>query len=271
MTADRPTKPTDDRALALDAAVVVAVSVAICVATDQLLFMSIFVPTVLVVRLVVWRQLRLGPMAPEVALLLICTLLGAFNDWNTVDRHGVYEYLAPTYGHGISSIPLWMLLFWGLILRFVASLAWSARLGVAPAHRKPVRLLLILALVLATRQGIYRWYDDPWLSWLPFAAAGVMWWVALKPDAHDRRLAAAAIVVGTAIEVLYIQVGGLHRYGLGIVGGVPLWIVLWWPMAVLVWKEVVGYGATLMPTSPATTSPTTDATSTPAACSPATS
>lgn len=267
---------TPDRVLVLDGAVVGLVSVAICVAADRLLFMSVFVPLVLLARLVAWKRLRLGPILPELAFLLICTLIGAFNDWNTVDRHGVYEYTVPVYQHAISSIPLWMLLYWGLILRFIASLAWSARLGPTPARRHPARLLIMLALVLATRQAIFRWYDDPWLSWLPFAAAGLAWWHLLKPDAHDRRLAALAIVAGTATEAIYIQIGGLHHYGLGVLGGVPLWIILWWPIAVLVWKELVGYRpvawprSTPIPTSPGTTAPMTSATSTPAARSPST-
>lgn len=46
------------------------------------------------------------------------------------------------------------------------------------------------------------------------------------------------LALGAIVEVAYIQGGGLHRYHLGWIGGVPLWIALWWPLAVLVWGDL---------------------------------
>ncbi len=164
----------------------------------------------------------------------------------------VYAYTVPTWIPVPGAPPVWMLLFWGLILRFVASLAaWPGlgpsdhrRSGVGlPGHRldsAATRLALMGALVLATRQACFRWFDDPLGSWLPFALAAALWVALIGLDAHDRRLAGLALTLGTLTEVAYIQLGGLHRYEIGVVGGVPLWIVLWWPIAVLVWKEIGG-------------------------------
>lgn len=45
-------------------------------------------------------------------------------------------------------------------------------------------------------------------------------------------------VGGTAVEIAYIQLGGLHRYALGWLGGVPLWIALWWPLGGLLLDEL---------------------------------
>ena len=82
------------------------------------------------------RQLREFILAPfesalplaELVLLLVCTILGAFNDWNSVVRHHVYEYRVPSYSPEHSTIPVWMLLYWGMILRFVTSMSLWKRL-----------------------------------------------------------------------------------------------------------------------------------------------
>ncbi len=241
------------REVALDAAALAVVSVAICVAADRLLWMSVLVPAVFAARVWLWRRwVGAGRLGAEGAFLALCVLVGAANDWNTVVAHDVYRYTVPTFGGVEGALPLWMLLYWGLILRFVAALgAWRGlgegagprdRVGVG-GHRRDdpwTRLALMLALVLATRQAIFRWSTDPVASWLPFALAAVLWAAVLGLNGHDRRLALLAVTVGTAVEAAYITVGGLHEYDLGLVGGVPLWIVLWWPLGVLVWKELSG-------------------------------
>jgi hypothetical protein len=76
------------------------------------------------------------------------------------------------------------------------------------------------------------------LSWLPFAAALVIYVLVFRLGPHERVLLALAAIVGPLVEILFIQVGGLHRYHLGWFGGVPLWIILWWMLAVLVWDDV---------------------------------
>lgn len=239
-----------DRVLKVDAACVLAVGAVACVVADRLLLMSVLVPAVIGLRFVVLRRL---PLAPELGFFGICTLVGAANDWNTVVVHDVYAYDVATWLPFDGAIPVWMLLFWGLILRLVASLArWSrwgatsgpsARVGL-PGRRAEhpwVRLAVQLALVVATRQAIYRWFEDPLLSWLPFAGAALAWWLLLGFDRRELGLAALALTLGTAAEAALISVGGLHTYALGLVGGVPLWIILWWPLAVLIWKDVGGH------------------------------
>jgi hypothetical protein len=59
-----------------------------------------------------------------------------------------------------------------------------------------------------------------------------------SPTKHDLKLLLIFLIGGPLIEILYIQLGGLHQYDLGWLGGVPLWIALWWLLAVLVWKDL---------------------------------
>ena len=180
------------------------------------------------------------------------SLIGGFNDYNSVVRHGVYGYDTPIFFPSLTTIPLWMLLFWGMILRFLATLTASSWLGAAaspgdlvrigqrPVHSALVKIAMLLALVVVTRQCIYRLYLDPWWSWLPFALAFGIYWALFYPRRHDVILAATALVAGPLIEILYIRVAHLHHYHLGWFLGVPLWIVLWWAIALLVWKDL-GY------------------------------
>ena len=237
----------------IDTAAVLVVSVAICLASHHLLFMTLFVPAALALRMVlIVRLLRRegGGVAAELVFYLLCTLLGAVNDWNSVCNKGIYDYAVPHYFPSFSTIPIWMLLFWGMILRFAARLArWeglrppdrvSDRLGWGSrgVDRAWLRVLAELVLVVGTRQTIYRWYLDPWWSWIPFALAIALFLLVFRTQRHDRVLAGLFLVGGPLVEVLYIQLGDLHSYHLGWFGGVPLWIVLWWVLAFLVWKDL---------------------------------
>jgi hypothetical protein len=257
-----------DRAFAVDLAAVVAVSVAICLAGHRLTLMTVLVPVILLARLVWWLRLpddeRDATRAGELCFYLLCTAVGAFNDWSSVTWHRVYDYTVPTDLPGLSDIPTWMLLYWGMILRFVLSLARWRRLRLPPredvVHLGPLKLRgaaptigFQLALVLATRQAVYRLYDHPLWSWLPFALALVIALWVLRPDRRRLALLAGVVVVGPLVEVLYIQVGGLHAYRLGWLAGVPLWIALWWGLAVLVWTDL---GARLLSRASAMTSAT---------------
>lgn len=238
--------------VALDAAVIGAVSVAICAASHRWLLMTILVPSLLVARFgllaVLARRFSVNLKA-EGILFLVCTVLGAFNDWNSVVNHRIYDYTVP-HAVSFSTIPVWMLLFWGMILRFIARLArWDAlgpparvedRIGPGrhSVERAWLRVAAMLVLVLATRQSIYRLYLHPVGSWLPFLLALLVYLLLFRPSRHDFKLLGIFLLGGPAIEVLYIQVGGLHRYYLGWLGGVPLWIALWWLVIVLIWKDL---------------------------------
>lgn len=236
---------TDNRAFALDAAAISIVSVAICTAAHHLAFMSALVVAVVAVRFAMFRGPRLG----ELAFFTVCTALGAFNDWSSVTRHHVYAYTVPVYFPSVSALPLWMLLYWGLILRFLATLfRWQRlRLGAPPdtlhlgrrvVASAPWRVGVLVAIVVVTRQTIYRGYDDPLWSWLPFALALGIALFLLRPDRRRLAVLGAFVVLGPLVEVAYIKLGGLHHYALGWFGGVPLWIVLWWGLAGLVWEDL---------------------------------
>lgn len=243
-----------DRAALLDLGAVTAISALICCTADRPLWMTVAVPSLIAARLALWARLprgeRGGGLGSELLLFAICTVVGAFNDWNTVVRHAVYDYRVPHLLPVDRAIPVWMLLYWGLALRTLVTLFRWRRL--APPERPrdevylPGRVVrsprikvgLQLALVLATRQLIYRWYGDPLLSWLPFAAALAIYVALFRLDRHERRVVACVAIGGPAIEVFYIQLGDLHAYRLGWIGGVPLWIALWWVLAALLWNDL---------------------------------
>ncbi len=240
-------RPVTDAEVAVDALAIAAVSVLICTSSESLSLMSLAVPVVLLARLAGWAWLRPGrPMLVELAFLSLCTLLGGFNDWSSVDRHQIYAYHAPHYFPDVSTIPLWMLLYWGLILRFFVTVATWRRLdaGAIPrdqvlgVDRPRLRVGLQLLLVGLTRQVIYQTYADPIWSWVPFLAAGLIYIGLFGLDRAEAQLVGIVLVVGPLIEVLYIQVAGLYAYSLGWLGGVPLWLVLWWMLAVLIWKDI---------------------------------
>ncbi|MBW2525083.1 MAG: DUF2878 family protein [Deltaproteobacteria bacterium] len=244
--------PIDDRAFAVDAVAVAAVGALVCAASQNLLLMTALVPVVVVARCAVWWRLPLasrghGP-GVEATLFGVCLALGAFNDWNSVVHHRIYEYTVPCYLPAVTTIPLWMLLYWGLIVRAFVSLCRWGRLAPPAAPRDEVagcrsprpwlKVGIELVLVLGTRQAIYRWSTDPIWSWLPFAIALVAWLSLLRPRRHDLKLLAIVALVGPAVESLYIQVGQLHRYSLGWLGGVPLWIALWWMLAIVIVSDL---------------------------------
>jgi hypothetical protein len=242
-------RPVGDRAFAIDAAAIGAVSAGIVVAADRLAVMSALVPAVVAIRFALWLTVPPGERTGagrELVLVAGCTAVGAFNDWSSVVRYRVYDYEVPAYFPELSTIPLWMLLYWGLILRFLVTLFRWRRLDPAPAAsdrvggaRSPVlRVAVLLAMVVVTRQLVYRFYDDPVLSWLPFAIALLLYGLLLRPDRHERRIALLFAVGGPLVEIAYIQLGGLHSYRLGWLAGVPLWIALWWVLAALIWRDL---------------------------------
>jgi hypothetical protein len=242
-----------DRAFAVDLLAVSAVSIGICAASQRLVFMTALVAAVLLLRFVAWARLPggdRGSLRSELVFFALCTALGAFNDWNSVVRHGIYEYTVPCFFPSLSSVPLWMLLYWGMILRFLATLCAWRRLGSSARIRHTLHLgarrlhapwLVVgveILLVVLTRQLIYRHYADPVLSWLPFVGALLLYAALLRPDRRALVLAGIAALAGPAVEVAYIQLGGLHRYQLGWLAGVPLWIPLWWVLALLIWDDL---------------------------------
>lgn len=245
-------KPDSGRLVAIDAACVLLISAAICVFCDRLVLMTLLVPLVVSARMLALAVGAGGtgvPMRAEIAFFVVCTLLGAFNDWNSVCNKKIYDYTVPHF-FTFSTIPLWMLLFWGMILRFLARLARWGRLGAGEkvsnsvgfanmrAGRPVVKIAAELILVAATRWAVYRFYLDPVLSWLPFGAALALFFLFFGPTRHDVRLLAVMLVIGPVAEILYIGAGGLHFYHIGWIGGVPLWIVLWWALGILVWKDL---------------------------------
>ncbi len=245
-----------DWGFALDASCVGLISLAIAGLADQLPTMSVLVPAIICIRMVAFGLLQRAErgglsVGRELLLLALCTLIGGFNDWNSVHHHRVYDYGVPVYFPSLSLIPLWMLLFWGMILRFFVTLAsWhrlaagavsdSVYFGSRQLRHGALKVGLQLLLVFGTRQAIYRLYADPILSWLPFALAIVLYAVLFRPSAARRKLFLLALTVGPVVEIVYIQLGGLHRYHLGVLAGVPIWIALWWPLAVLVWADLAG-------------------------------
>lgn len=240
-----------DAHFTLDAVTILAISAGILWAAHDLAFMTVFVPAVLIARTAAFHFLaeKPWPAWAEMFVVLGCALLGGFNDWNSVVRHRIYDYTVPVSRPDLTTIPLWMLLYWGMILRFFFTLARWRRLGPPAAPRNAVWLGrpfknpylkagLELALLIATRQCIYRLYDDAVWSWIPFAGAIGLYAVSLRPSAHEWKILIVMLVGGPIVEALYIQVGGLHRYHLGVFFGVPVSIALWWSLAALIWSDL---------------------------------
>ena len=163
------------------------VSAGICLASQRPALMSALVAVVLALRFAAWARLPAGErwssLASELAFFALCTAIGAFNDWNSVVRQRIYDYAVPSFFPSVSTIPLWMLVYWGMILRFLATLCRWGRLA-PPARLRdeihlPGRIVeapwlkvgIGLLLVALTRWLVYRHYGDPLLSWLPFVAA----------------------------------------------------------------------------------------------------
>ncbi len=251
----RPCPGQTGSALAIDLSALAVVSAGICLGSHHLAAMSALVPAVMVARTVAWRLLpdteRGHSVGWEVVALVAFAAIGGFNDWNSVHHHRIYDYGVPVAFPELSSIPAWMLLYWGLILRSMATLAWwrtphdqgpsdRVRLGRTTVRSAPLKVGLQLALVLVTRQCIYRLYDDPVWSWAPFAGALLLYALLFRPSRRELGLACALLIIGPAVEALYVQVGGLHRYHLGWLGGVPVWIALWWVLGMLVWRDLTG-------------------------------
>ncbi|MEK7690022.1 MAG: hypothetical protein AAB425_03275 [Bdellovibrionota bacterium] len=172
----------------------------------------------------------------DVSLLVVATLVGGFNDFNTVVLHGVYRYTVEVFSPATGGIPLWMLLFWGLIMRFAASFSWTVAgdVKIGGSKNPALRIAFLLSLVIATRLSIFRLYLDPVWSWMPFALATALYFVVLQPGRSTYLLFFLIATFGTAGEALLIQVAGLHEYHLPMFGGVPLWITLWWSLAILI-------------------------------------
>jgi hypothetical protein len=243
-----------DAALAVDALAIAAISAAICVASHRLRVMAALVPALILLRFGAWARLPPGErptaLSAEVVFFAICALVGGFNDWNSVVRHGIYDYDVPAEFPRVSTIPFWMLLYWGMILRAAATLAqWRGlrpparlrndiHLRNAVVESAALKVVVSVLLVVLTRLSIYRHARDPVLSWLPFAAALPVYALLFRPGRHGLWLAGVALVAGPAIEILYIHVGRLHHYQLGWLAGVPLWIALWWVLAMWVWSDL---------------------------------
>lgn len=242
----------------IDTAVIILVSFLIALVAHNLLLMTIVVPLILLLRLILATTVAADrlPVSHELILFTACTVIGAFNDWNSVVNHGIYDYTVPVYFPGLTTVPIWMLLFWGMILRYFVTLGstgffkpdaenrlWLGRSVAVPGW---VRVAVLLAIAMVTRQFIYRFYLDPFYSWLPFAVALGFWLIVVPTGKGGRRLVLAALVAGPLVEGLYILVGGMHLYHLPFVLGVPLWIMLWWTLAVPLWVELAGRGMAIL-------------------------
>ncbi|MBI2069630.1 MAG: hypothetical protein HYT79_03430 [Elusimicrobia bacterium] len=229
----------------IDAGAVAIVGIAVLACADRPVFMLFLVSAVFGLRFFLWRlwvrRNKSHSMAAEIVFVACCAAIGAFNDWNSVDGHGVYHYRAALLFPWISTIPFWMLLYWGLILRFLASLLNVRKFfltGPTQGGGLFKRAAFAGILVLLTRQAIYRFYADPWMSWLPFAAALLGALTFYRPGPLKIVILSVMTAMAVGTEILFIQTAGLHEYYLGVIGGAPVWIMLWWFLAFIVWGDL---------------------------------
>lgn len=238
----------------------------ICRAATDLPAMSIAMAGLIGIRTIMagWLVRREGGrVVDELLVFLICMLIGAFNDWNTVVRHGIYRYAVPVYWPQWSTIPVWMLAYWGIILRAMAGLfivvagetSDRVQWGRWRRDHAGARLGIQLGLVAVARQAIVAWWWHPILSWAVPLIALVVRIVVVPPTRRELLALGVLLAVGPAVESLYILVAGLHVYALGWLGGVPLWIVVWWALGGSTWGELAvrGLSRTRRPNSATTT------------------
>lgn len=229
---------------------VIVISALILLSVDNEMIMSVVVASVVVWRNLIYPLIKKDSLSSSLVFYIICVLLGGFNDWRSVDVKKIYEYHAPTSFPDFSSIPLWMYLYWGIILCLMSRLGrwnWGRSYvnsdELLPWFKKgltsPVmKILGQLLLIFITRQTIYTNYLDPFYSWFPFVVAIVAYVIVFRVNVQDILFFFTAIILGTIVESAYITLANLHFYHLGIIYGVPVWITLWWGLSVLIWRDL---------------------------------
>lgn len=241
----------NNNAFYLDLLVMIIVSILIAFKAQDLLFMTITIPSILMIRLFFVVSFNRSQASDQLIFIyLVATIIGAFNDYNSVVIKKIYSYTVPVYFESLSSIPIWMLLFWGMILQFILSLKVflqsyfdelncnSNTFSIPALLRK---FIIQAGILLSTRQCIYLFFMDPFWSWFPFAVALTIYTVFYIRKKSEVCLLLFAIIIGPMIEAIFITIGKLHFYHLGIFFGVPFWIILWWPLAALIWSDWILY------------------------------
>ena len=231
-----------------DLASFIVASILICLFSHRLILMTVLIPLLMILRTYyVTLRFNKEETIQEIIFLSICIVIGGFNDWNSVCNKNIYSYGVPTFFPKITTIPLWMLFYWGLILRLITSLAFWSKIETQNTYSNKVRffgdnawfkVLFQLLLVFITRQLIYINYLDPFLSWIFFAIAFVVYLIFIPLKKADILLLTSFAIGGPITEVLYIKIGNLHHYHHGVFFGVPIWIILWWIISVLLWKDI---------------------------------
>lgn len=236
--------------MAIDAVAVLIISFAFCLAGDRLVFMTLLVPAVIFLRFLFLAGLgrEAIDLKAEIIFYLICTIIGIVNDLNSVIQHELYHYSLPRFSASIPT-PIWMLLFWGLILRSLARFSrWQALnppqhisneigIGRHVMSNGCAKVIFEIILVLLSRQAIYKTYTHPVFSWLPLTIILFIAIGTLKLSRHDWKILSIFAIFGPITEIIYIQVGHLHVYQLGWIAGAPIWIFLWWIIVMLIWKD----------------------------------
>jgi hypothetical protein len=245
-------EPDSSRLTAIDAAVIAAVSLAICTMSQHLWFMTLFVILAIAVRF--WALYKVAAkenisMVGEGIFFTICAVVGAAYDWNAVAVRSLYFYLVPNFFPTLP-IPVWMMLYWGMILRGLARFARWRALSPPPSPAKSIgisdmridagwlKVIAELAIMFLAGRAIGKLYMDPILSWLPFAAGLGIYLILFPPEKHDLKLLMVGLFVCPAIEIAYVRTGDLYKFYLDDIYGAPVWLFFWWMLAILTWKDL---------------------------------
>ena len=228
------------RPLFIDLAVNGLICVLIILFSQQLFVMTLSVASIIILRKFAFYKLVPGcNMKHEILFFTICTVIGSFNDWNSVEVRKIYNYTVPTLYPQLSTIPFWMFLFWGVILKTVSEL--SVFLKKSEINSSGRSVLLLLGLVVCTRLCIYSFYMRDTLSWLSFLIALITYFAVFGFNKTKILMAILISIIGTSVESILINFGKLHYYHLGVLAGVPIWIALWWSLIALIWIDVSAY------------------------------
>jgi len=163
-------------------------------------------------------------------------VLGGGNDLISMYKK-VYAYL-PAPDISLLPIPMWVLLFWGLIFVFFRKLMrFGPFLGEPPKRLIDQPLLLDGLILVIYRMIIYRTADRFWLPDALFAAILVLRLLVSVPSKNERRLMLTMLVLGPAYEIWLIHCG-LYVYQTGFFYGMPLWLIVYWVFVIRLLKAI---------------------------------
>ena len=229
--AGRSAYESTSKELLAEAAVLLLVAAGVAVAGQRTGTMTVFIAALLAGRFALLY--RRG----DVVVFVLGIILGGGNDLLSMWQ-GVYRYTPPTLLP--VPIPGWMVVFWGeAFLFFRRLMRYRPFLAGDPVKRGlDLPLVLDLLMLIPLKRMLYHFAAVPWVPDLVFAVALLLRYLIAPPQAHERRLLLAILILGPLYEALLIA-AGLYVYQHGIVLGMPVWLIVYWLYIFRVLKAII--------------------------------